>query len=65
MGVLYAEALAQHVQHVVEAQTALCKEVLDKVDIKLATRCKVASRRQLPLLTVGDYVLVARVRQMG
>eukprot|EP00903_Cladosiphon_okamuranus_P017345 g15980.t1 len=63
--VLDAEALTQHVRHIVNAQTALHKEVLDKVESNRAKQRKAASRGQLPNFTVGDYVLVARVRRSG
>ena len=62
---LDARALRQHLQGVVEAQSQLHKEVLDKVQANPGKQRVAASRGSKPNFTVGDYVLVARIRRSG
>ena len=58
-------ALRRHVRGVVDAQVALHKEVLTKVQANRDRQRTAASKGALPNFAVGDYVLVARVRRSG
>jgi len=65
VNVLDAPALRRHVRGVVDAQVALHKEVLTKVQANRERQRATASKGTLPNFAVGDYVLVARVRRSG
>ena len=53
------------VQSVVEVQSQLRTEVLDKVQANHGKQRAAASREYLPNVAVGEYVLVTRVRRSG
>ena len=59
------KALRAKLQSVVTAQSQQHKEVLEKVQANRGKKRAVTSRGSLPILFVGDYVLVARVRRSG
>ena len=63
--VLDGKALRRHVAGVVAAQAELHKQVLDKVQASRERQRASASRGVLPNFSVGEYVLVARVRRSG
>ena len=65
MDVLDGKALRRHVAGVVAAQAELHKQVLDKVQASRDRQRASASRGVLPNFSVGEYVLVARVRRSG
>ncbi|CAB1109830.1 unnamed protein product [Ectocarpus sp. CCAP 1310/34] len=62
---LDATKLKQQVQNVIQTQAVLHKQVQQKVDHNRARQRAAASRGDLPAFTVGDYVMVARVRRSG
>ena len=62
---LDVDQLQQQIQSIVLAQTDLHKQVLKKVESNRARQRSAASRGVLPEFSVGDYVLVARVRRSG
>ena len=64
MDVLDGKVLRK-VQSVVEVQSQLRTEVLDKVQANHGKQRAAASRGNLPNFSVGEYVLVARVRCIG
>ena len=65
MDVLNDKALREKVQSVVEVQSQLHNEVLDKVQATRGKQRVAARRGNLPNFAVGEYVLVARVRRSG
>ena len=65
MDVLDDKALRKKVQSVVEVQRQVYKEVLDKVQANGVKRRVAASRGNLPICSVGEYVLVACMRHSG
>ena len=67
MDVLNGKALRRHVAGVVAAQAERHKQVLDKVQASRETvnALRSASRGVLPNFSVGECVLVARVRRSG
>ena len=56
-------ALRQNTLSVVDMQSQLHKEVLDKVQVNRGKQRVAASRGNLPNFAVGEDVLVARVRR--
>ncbi|CAN0007804.1 unnamed protein product [Ectocarpus fasciculatus] len=63
--VLDAKPLRLNVQHVIEAQRHLHKEVLDTVQTSRSRHRASARVGSLLELVMGDYVLVTRVRRRG
>ena len=63
--VLDDKVLRKKVQSVVEVQSELHIEVLDKVQANHGKQRAAASREYLPNVAVGEYVLVTRVRRSG
>ena len=59
------KALRKKVQSVVEVQSQLHKEVVDKVHANRRKQHAAASRGILPGFAIGECVLVARVRHSG
>jgi len=59
------QELRNRVQQVTAAQEALHVQIVERVKQARQQSRERASRGQLPHFTVGDYVLVARVRQPG
>ena len=59
------KAIRKKVHTVVEVQSQLHKEVLDKVQAIRGKQRAAGSRGNLPNFAVGDYVLVTRVRRSG
>ena len=60
--VMNDKALRKKVQSVVEVQSQLHKEVLDKVNASCGMQRVAASRGNLPSFAVSEYVLAIRVR---
>ena len=58
-------AMKLHVQQLVDAQTELHKQVAARVEKNRAKQRAAESRGALPNYSVGDYVMVARVRRSG
>ena len=58
-------ALRRKVANVVEAQQRLHEVVEERVKKNHERQRQAASKGKLPNLTVGDYVMVARVRRPG
>ncbi|CAM9914211.1 unnamed protein product [Ectocarpus sp. 13 AM-2016] len=65
VGVLDEMVLRLKVQHVVEAQRHLQKEVLDKVQGSRSQHRAYARVGSVPEIVEGDYVLMAGVRRRG
>ena len=63
--VLDDKVLRKKVQSVVEVQSELHIEVLDKVQANHGKQRAAASRGNLSNVAVGEYVLLARVRRSG
>ena len=59
------KAIRKKVHTVVEVQSQLHEEILDKVQANRGKQRVAASRGNLMNVTVGEYVLVARVRRSG
>ena len=59
------KALRKKVQSLVQVQSQLHKEVLDKVQAKRGKQRAAASRGHVPNFSFGEYVLVVRVRRSG
>ena len=59
------ERLREHVRSIVSAHDELQKQVVERRDVQRQQTRTLSSRGELPHFTVGDYVLVARVRKEG
>ena len=57
--------LREHIEQVTKAHEALQERVVEQLARTRQQRREQASRGHLPNFTIGDYVLVARVRQQG
>ena len=62
---LDGQVLRDHIQRVTEAQECMHARVIQRLTHQRQQRRERASRGELPHFTVGDYVLVARVRKQG
>ena len=65
MDALDEQVLQRKMANVVEAQHRLHKVVEERVKKNCEKQRQAASRGQLPNFTMGDHVMMARVRQPG